>query len=213
MLSLRTPSLVTGNGKARPSPERPAGGRRLPASRRKIPLALTGGIFSSRLTHPVTDEDPFGPDSPYTGWDHYLIEYKHPRTGTRHLRASECQSTACGKPVDRLEKLEVIDPQETPWLHPLNCTKCQRALERGELGYVISLEAPLRTRTGRILTEDDIQRLAEEAELGYDVEHLLPRPPRPRTAREMGAQPIDIWPDAYDYHAPKDRLDDSPHRP
>jgi hypothetical protein len=30
-----------------------------------------------------------------------------------------------------------------------------------------------RTKSGRILTDADIQALADEAERGYDVEHLL----------------------------------------
>ena len=29
-----------------------------------------------------------------------------------------------------------------------------------------------RTKTGRILTNEDIERLADEAERGYDIEHL-----------------------------------------
>lgn len=35
---------------------------------------------------------------------------------------------------------------------------------------------PLRTATGRVLTDADVQALADEAELGYDVEHLKERP-------------------------------------
>jgi hypothetical protein len=33
---------------------------------------------------------------------------------------------------------------------------------------------PYRTKSGRILTEDDFEALADEAEQGYDIEHLLP---------------------------------------
>jgi hypothetical protein len=36
-----------------------------------------------------------------------------------------------------------------------------------------------RTRTGRVLTDNDLDRLAAEAERGYDVSHIRPRP-RPR---------------------------------
>lgn len=37
---------------------------------------------------------------------------------------------------------------------------------------------PLVTRTGRVLTDDDIQRFADEAEQGYEVEKLRERPAR-----------------------------------
>lgn len=37
-----------------------------------------------------------------------------------------------------------------------------------------------RTKTGRILTEADVEALADEAEQGYDVEHLVRKPGRPR---------------------------------
>lgn len=32
-----------------------------------------------------------------------------------------------------------------------------------------------KTKTGRVLTDEDIQALADEAEQGYDVSHLLNR--------------------------------------
>src|SRR5215470_11620816 len=46
-----------------------------------------------------------------------------------------------------------------------------------------------RTKTGRVLTDADIQALADEAERGYDVEHLK-RPGRPR----MGSAPAMVVP-------------------
>jgi len=33
-----------------------------------------------------------------------------------------------------------------------------------------------RTKSGRVLTDAEIQKLADEAERGYDVEHLRDRP-------------------------------------
>jgi dCTP deaminase len=36
-----------------------------------------------------------------------------------------------------------------------------------------------RTKSGRVLTDDDIERLADEAEAGYDVSHLVERRRRP----------------------------------
>jgi len=33
----------------------------------------------------------------------------------------------------------------------------------------------LHTKTGRVLSDEDIQALADEAEVGYDVSHLKPR--------------------------------------
>ncbi len=47
-----------------------------------------------------------------------------------------------------------------------------------------------RTKTGRVLTDADIQALADEAERGYDVEHLAKRPGRPR----MGSAPAMVVP-------------------
>lgn len=37
---------------------------------------------------------------------------------------------------------------------------------------------PIRTRTGKVLTDDDFERLADEAERGYSVEGLRDRPSR-----------------------------------
>jgi hypothetical protein len=39
---------------------------------------------------------------------------------------------------------------------------------------------PYRTRTGRILTEEELDELVAEAERGYDVEELASRPDRRR---------------------------------
>lgn len=47
-----------------------------------------------------------------------------------------------------------------------------------------------RTKTGRVLTDADIEALADEAEQGYDVEHLARKPGRPR----MGAAPAVVVP-------------------
>lgn len=38
-------------------------------------------------------------------------------------------------------------------------------------------EREYRTKSGRILTDEDFERLADEAEAGYDVAHLKPREP------------------------------------
>ena len=50
-----------------------------------------------------------------------------------------------------------------------SCRKC---------GKVFS-HPPLRTKSGKVLTDDDIQALADEAEAGYDVSHLKPRINKP----------------------------------
>lgn len=47
-----------------------------------------------------------------------------------------------------------------------------------------------RTKTGRVLTDADMEALADEAERGYDVEHLAKRPGRPR----MGSAPAVVVP-------------------
>jgi len=47
-----------------------------------------------------------------------------------------------------------------------------------------------RTKTGRVLTDADIEALADEAERGYDVEQLARRPGRPR----MGSAPAIVVP-------------------
>ena len=47
-----------------------------------------------------------------------------------------------------------------------------------------------RTKTGRVLTDADIEALADEAERGYDVERLAKRPGRPR----IGAAPAVVVP-------------------
>jgi CopG-like RHH_1 or ribbon-helix-helix domain, RHH_5 len=41
------------------------------------------------------------------------------------------------------------------------------------------------TKSGRILTDDDLDRLAEEAEAGFDLSTWTPRPGRP----SLGASP------------------------
>ena len=52
---------------------------------------------------------------------------------------------------------------------------------------------PLTTRTGRVLTDQDVQELADEAERGYDPETIVPRQqpttlsPLAKAAREVEA--------------------------
>lgn len=43
---------------------------------------------------------------------------------------------------------------------------------RGVIGLSLVVSAPLRTRTGRVLTDEDFDRLAAEAEEGYKFELL-----------------------------------------
>jgi hypothetical protein len=76
-------------------------------------------------------------DGPYEGWEHWLVEHRHPRTGTRHLSAHNLRSTACGKPVDKLEVLG--QGTGRTWEHPLACAKCQRALKNGQLGFQVKI--------------------------------------------------------------------------
>jgi hypothetical protein len=40
------------------------------------------------------------------------------------------------------------------------------------------IEGPLVTKTGKVLTDEDIEALADEAERGYDVSHLVDKPDR-----------------------------------
>jgi type I restriction enzyme R subunit len=47
-----------------------------------------------------------------------------------------------------------------------------------------------RTKTGRVLTDADMQALADEAEPGYDVDHLVKKPGRPR----IGSTPAVVVP-------------------
>lgn len=46
------------------------------------------------------------------------------------------------------------------------------------------------THTGRIITDEEIQALADEAEAGYDVSKLRRRPGRP----SLGTAPADVFP-------------------
>ena len=43
----------------------------------------------------------------------------------------------------------------------------------GYVWHVYAKALDYRTKTGKILTDDDIQALADEAEAGYDVSHLM----------------------------------------
>lgn len=84
------------------------------------------------------------------------------------------------------------------------CAICEKPLEEGQPvqmgldgeGVHIACsdadyeedEKPLRTKTGRVLTDADIQALADEAERGYDVEHLKGKPSIHLEARERRRQ-------------------------
>ncbi len=60
----------------------------------------------------------------------------------------------------------------------------RRAL-RDHLASEPSLLGPIRTRTGRILTDADLNALASEAEAGYSLEFLRSRPTRRRVRSEV----------------------------
>jgi hypothetical protein len=47
---------------------------------------------------------------------------------------------------------------------------------------------PLRTKTGRVLTDADIERLADEAEKGYDVDKIIER----RAAEKRYERPLGV---------------------
>lgn len=48
----------------------------------------------------------------------------------------------------------------------------------GKLARQLDTEHVYRTKTGRVLSAEDFEGLADEAEQGYDVEHLADREPR-----------------------------------
>lgn len=39
------------------------------------------------------------------------------------------------------------------------------------------------TRTGKVLTDEEIQKLADEAEEGYDLDKITPRTPAPKSVK------------------------------
>ena len=51
-------------------------------------------------------------------------------------------------------------------------------------------EPTYKTKTGKVLTDRDIENLADEAERGYDVEELRRRPGRP----SLGDGPSEVVP-------------------
>lgn len=55
------------------------------------------------------------------------------------------------------------------------------------------MDEPLVTRSGRTMTDDEVEALADEAERGYDVSHLAIAPDR-RSALKSSASPADRTP-------------------
>lgn len=51
-------------------------------------------------------------------------------------------------------------------------------------------KSTVRTKSGRSVTEAEVEALADEAERGYDVEHLAKQPGRPR----LGSAPAVVVP-------------------
>jgi hypothetical protein len=60
----------------------------------------------------------------------------------------------------------------------------ERAIKDGDQ---VEIGETYKTKSGKVLTDEDIQALADEAEEGYDIEHLKPMPTTPRAlAKELG---------------------------
>ena len=53
-------------------------------------------------------------------------------------------------------------------------------------GPPVWVEEHLRTKTGKVLTDDDVEALADEAEAGYDVSHM--KRPNPATVNDPDLQ-------------------------
>jgi hypothetical protein len=67
------------------------------------------------------------------------------------------------------ELYELANECEVEPADPTICDACA--------AYLIAQEKkPMDSLTGRVLTDADIEALADEAERGYDVSHLTPRP-------------------------------------
>jgi hypothetical protein len=67
------------------------------------------------------------------------------------------------------------------------------------------MEKPYVTKTGKILTEEDIEALADEAEQGYDVSRLRERKRR----RKMEQHEVIMWALRQNFHA--DRMNAAIH--
>ena len=92
---------------------------------------------------------------------------------------------------DLREQLEAITAMAGEYKHALEhvancggtCQDCRR-LARSALAHEnlsdFRLHAVHRTKTGKVLTDADIVALADEAEQGYDVSHLVNAPRRVR---------------------------------
>jgi hypothetical protein len=76
--------------------------------------------------------------------------------------------------TDRVAELEgaLAEAQRLTkdWNHP-------NADAIADLGHPTKDE-PRTTKTGRVLTDADFEQLADEAEQGYDVDHVVERPPK-----------------------------------
>jgi hypothetical protein len=57
--------------------------------------------------------------------------------------------------------------------------------------------AEYRTKTGRLLSDEDIRLLSEEAEKGYDVERLREAPRRPRRPQRYNIEDAEFSADEY----------------
>jgi hypothetical protein len=82
--------------------------------------------------------------------------------------------------TDRVAELEgaLAEAQRLTkdWNHP-------NADAIADLGHPTKDE-PRTTKTGRVLTDADFEQLADEAEQGYDVDHVVERPPKDELRRE-----------------------------
>lgn len=67
--------------------------------------------------------------------------------------------------LEEADTLAADDPM-VGWLHGSAARWRQQADE------LEAARAPIRTKSGRVLTEGELDNLAAEAERGYDVEHL-----------------------------------------
>lgn len=56
---------------------------------------------------------------------------------------------------------------------------------------------PIRTKTGKVLTDADIQALADEAERGYDISHLMKGPKLPKRLKHRVRARHYVWCDTH----------------